>query len=96
MATTLKILSQRIIKLVYFFFYVTTGPSVCRLPWRSCGIPTPKDLTKGCNVTVGNPRFTNLSVIHTRTFAYSHTMSVKNPSCDTNKWLIVDFVSPKA
>ena len=38
------------------------------------------------------PRFNQIISNSHRTFAYLHTLSIQNSSCDTNKWLIVDFV----
>ena len=50
------------------------------------GVPTTQDLTKGCPAMAGPKIQAN--------YRYS-AMSIRNSSCDTNKWLIVDFVSPK-
>ena len=41
---------------------------------------------------VGYPRFNRIISSSRRIFAYLHTLSIWNSSCDTNKWLIVDFV----
>ena len=47
----------------------------------------------GCIGFPDTPGFNQIISNSHRTFAY---LSIQNPSCDTNEWLIVDFVSPKA
>jgi len=54
---------------------------------------------RGCTIMVRYPRFNQINIeINSnsrRTFAYLRIMSIQNCSCDTNKWLIVDFFVTK-
>ena len=59
------------------------------------GVPTPKILLMGYVVMAGHPegpRFNQIISNSHRTYNNLRTLSIKNSSCVTNKWLIVEFL----
>jgi len=69
---------------------------ICGDPGESC-CPDTKDLNKGLTHNGSTPYdLTKLPVIFIEHLLICMRCIIQNSSCDTNKWLIVDFLSPNA